>query len=537
MPFDWETTGESVVIGRSSRVELSVSDPAMSREHARLSLRDGTWYVEDLGSSNGTRVNGLPIGEVRPLQLGDRIEAGGTEVRLLAGDDAEIWEPPDTTTSGTMFRSAIDLAAAEPARPASDDVDRLRALTDRLGIINAVHRALTEPISLEDLLELILDRVFAHLNPEQGAVFLTDDDGNLACAASRSIDEEDAEALCSRHVVNEVIEKGQVALVNDALLDERFRASESLIGAGVRSLLAAPLLGREAPLGMIVLCSKAARRAFDEDDMELLASLASIAAMRVRNLRLTHAAAEQRRLKREVALARRIQLALLPMRLPEVPGYTLYAGNEPSAGVSGDFYQALPRSGGEEIVLMIADVSGKGIGASLLTGAMEALAAAPIESGSPPHEVYTTVSQLLLARTPSESHATSILAVLQAQSGRLQYTNAGHLPGLILRTGGSVEHLYSNGPPLGLLPNTTYEPAETYVRPGEMLVLFTDGITEAEDATGQEFGQQRFEAVCLTHRSATPAELADALETEVRSFTDSTAPVDDRTLLILKRHA
>ena len=251
---------------------------------------------------------------------------------------------------------------------------------------------------------------------------------------------------------------------------------------------------------------------------------------------LANAAAEQRRLKREVALARRIQLALLPLRLPEVPGYALYAGNEPSAGVSGDFYQALPRSDGEEIVLMIADVSGKGIGASLLTGAMEALAAAPIESGSPPHEVSTTVSHLLLARTPSESHATCILAALEPRSGRLQYTNAGHLPGLVLRSDGSVERLVSNGPPLGLLPDTTYPPAETCLRPEEMLVLITDGIIDAADATGQAFGQQRFEAVCLAHRSATPAELAAALATQVRSFTDGTAPVDDRTLLILKRH-
>ena len=174
--------------------------------------------------------------------------------------------------------------------------------------------------------------------------------------------------------MQQVVEERQAALVLDAQTDERFHEAMSLLDAGVRSLVAAPLLDPGGALGLIVLGSRLTVRQFAEEDMELLASLASVAAMRIRNVHLAEEAAERKRLEQEVALAREIQVGLLPDSLPEVEGWDIVAGNIPSRGVSGDFFKVEMRHDESEVVLMLSDVSGKGIAASLLT-ALEALSA------------------------------------------------------------------------------------------------------------------------------------------------------------------
>ncbi len=166
-----------------------------------------------------------------------------------------------------------------------------------------------------------------------------------------------------------------------------------------------------------------------------------MAALRIRNVALTEEAAEAKRLEQELALARRIQLALLPDRLPEVPGYEVHGGNLPSRGVSGDYYEVLTRKEGTECVLWVADVCGKGMSAALLTASLEALAAGLIEEGLGPEDIFSRVSHLLYQRTPPEKYATAFLAVLDVASGTIRYSNAGHCRGLVIRTDGSCQWL------------------------------------------------------------------------------------------------
>ena len=185
-----------------------------------------------------------------------------------------------------------------------------------------------------------------------------------------------------------------------------------------------------------MLESRAGVRQFAEEDLELLVSLAAVAALHLRNLALAMEAAERRRLEEELALARRIQVALLPDHLPEISGWDLYGGNFPSRGVSGDYYEVVERAEGRECVFMMADVSGKGMAASLLTVSLQALSTGPIEDGLPPEEICTRLSRLLYRRTPPEKYATAFLGVLEPATGRLRYTNAGHNPPLVLRAAG-----------------------------------------------------------------------------------------------------
>ena len=260
----------------------------------------------------------------------------------------------------------------------------------------------------------------------------------------------------------------------------------------------------------------------------------SVAAIRIRNVALAEEAAQRRVLEEELALARRIQEGLLPAVLPELPGWSLHARNTASRHVSGDLYQAMLRAGGGECALMIADVAGKGVAASLLAASVEALAAGAFEEGLAPAAACDRVSRLLYQRTPQEKYATAILAVADP-TGRVDYANAGHNPGLLVRASGDVERLGPTGVPLGILPGVAYRGATVALEPGDSLVLYTDGITEVTDASDEELGIDRLTATCRDHRHASAGELAQAIETAVLEFGAGRPAGDDRTLLVLRR--
>ncbi len=531
--------GDSFVLGRSRQSDVFIQDGALSRRHARLFLEDGAWWVEDLDSRNGTVVDGTMIGR-DPVRVGpgDVITMGESQVVIRQVGVAE-WDSGRQSTSGVpVFRPAREVLRDSmhgQEAPIPTDVASLQKITRRLAMLNEVHQVLARSIELEELLELILDRAFEHLGPSEGAIFLTEEDGSFRCAVRRPSGDDHADRLCSHSLIEQVISGAQAALVLDVEEDERFKDAASLMIAGLRSLVAAPLMEPGGIHGMIVLGSRLQTRQFSEEDMELLVSLAAVAAMRIRNVKLTREAIERHRLERDVELARRIQVALLPDRLPEVQGYRLHAGNVPSLGVSGDFYKVEERCGGKEVVFMVVDVSGKGISASLLTGSLEALSAAPIASGEPPERVCASCSRLLLERTPPERYATMFLGVLGPETGVVRYCNAGHTPGLLLRASGSIEWLRTTAPPVGLLPGVTFEAAGTVLEPGDTLLVYTDGITEVENPEGEEFGEERLEALCARSAGSIPGELARAIETELEAFTDGTPLHDDRTLLIVQR--
>jgi len=536
--FERRVEGESVVLGRGLDCDLSIADPFLSRRHARLVAGDSGWRIEDLGSRNGTRVNGELVEGLRPVGAGDVIEISGCRIEVLGGGSSSSVRPEraDLSPDATYFRSAAELLESQTGEIAADE-DELRRWAERLSVVNEVHRDLGRPLSLPELLERTLDRVFDHLQPERGVIYLRREDGTFEPAAHRA-KAGAGEILHSTSLLREVAENGLAALVFDVESDERFAEAKSMLDFGVRSLVAAPLLDAEGSLGMIALDSRLPVRQFREVDMEMLVSIASAAALRIRNLALAEEAAERRRLQTELDLARRIQVALLPEDLPEPEGWSIYGGNLPSRGVSGDFYEVVERESAEgrlEVVLLIADVSGKGMAASLLTASLEALLAPHVEAGLPPEEIATRASHLLYRRTPPEKYATVFLAALDPETGRVRYACAGHNPALLLRADGEVERLVATGPPLGLLPLATYRPAETALEPGSVLVLYTDGFVEAEDPDGEEYGIDRLETVCREHRTGPPADLAEAIESDVERYARGVPIADDRTLVIARR--
>jgi sigma-B regulation protein RsbU (phosphoserine phosphatase) len=524
-----------VIIGRSNLAEVTISDRFLSRRHARL-FRDGDdWLIEDLGSRNGTLVNGVRILAPTAVVPGDVIGVSAS-ILEVSGANARRTETVDDATR-TIFRAAETILGESKqamSRPDVADQEELRRAADQLRVMVDVHQAMAESMTVEELFDRVLDRVFVHFQPQNGAIFLLEDDA-LVRVVSRSTSACEDSFPESQSLAAEVIDKGLAAVVYDTSTDERFHKAESLLMAGVRSLVAAPLLTGAGALGMIVLSSQLAQREFREQDMELLVVVASAVGLRMRNLALAEEAAERKRFERDVALARRIQVNFLPPETPQPPGLEIYGGNIPSRGVSGDYYQVVEREDHGDVAVIIADVSGKGIAASLLTGYVDALCLAYLGEGHPPEEIFNRVSPQMNRKTPVESFATAFLGLLDPATGRLTFASAGHDPVALVRSSGELEWLMPTGMPLGLMPTATYTASEATLEPGDTMVLYTDGITEAADPDEEEFGRERLGECCVENRELPVDQLAEKLHTTVDEFTQGVPYHDDRTLVILRR--
>jgi sigma-B regulation protein RsbU (phosphoserine phosphatase) len=529
--FSHSVEGDSLVMGRSSKADLVIPDPYISRLQARLYRDGGRWLVEDLGGRNPTLLNGQPVTQAVRITPGDVLTVSETRIRVetaVLRDD-----PPSGATIYRPARALIDPQDTETGAEAAPVA--LKRLRDRFRRLNEFNRALAGPISQEGLLALVLDRAFADFRPEEAVVFLRDANGDFRQAAARRMPGAGGNFLYSRSLIREVTEKGLAALVHDASSDERFSSSESILSSGVRSLAAAPLLDPEGCPGMIVLSSRIHMRSFSEEDLEELVSLASAAALRLRNIALAEEAAQRQVLEKELSLARQIQIALLPASLPTFDGYELVASNFPTRAVSGDLYQVQSRRDGRECVILLADVAGKGISAALLTASLEALAAGPIEVGQEPDVIFEQLSRRLHARTSPERYATGFLAVLHTDTGRFCYASAGHNPALLLRASGGVEQLGATGLPLGLLPVGDYLREERMLAPGDTVVLYTDGITEAANPAREEYGLERLIEVCRAKAAEGVEKLGAALQTDLDAFAQGVSFADDRTLVLLRR--
>jgi serine phosphatase RsbU (regulator of sigma subunit) len=542
-PFEREVSGQEALLGRSEECHIVVPDRAVSRRHARIFQQDDAWFVEDAGSRGGTRLNGQPVDGPTKISPGDEIGIGQTSLTLDGG----------IGRSSVKRRSSGGVSSIAPGQSvyknadallrdslsgshATEDVDNLRRRAARLELLNEVHHALARSMALDELLEMILAKAFEALQPEEGVIVLRDGPGEYRQAVSRRPPGSVGETLVSQTLLGEVVEKKQAALVCDVAADTKFGTAASIRMSGVRSLIAAPLYDEDGPLGMISVDSRAFVRPFDEDDLELLTSLAAVASIRIRNVALAQEAVERRRLEEELQLARSIQLGLLPRQLPTLDGWELFGTSSPSRFVSGDHYQVVER-GENELFTMTSDVSGKGMAAALLTASLEALSAVPIEEVLSVEEICRRVSKLLYQRTPPAKYATSFVASVDLGTGHLRYSNAGHNPSLVLRTDGTIERLGSTGTPLGMLPEAPYTANEIDLAPGEVFVAYTDGIVEAEDPDEEEYGLERMEEVCREMRTKPLEELAAALDGSLAEFVRGVPYADDRTLVMLRRVA
>lgn len=536
-PVSWhEVRGESAVFGRSSKADVVLADRCLSRLHAQLILRERGWFLEDLGSRNTTFLNGRPLSGPESVHPGDVIRLADNRVVIeelvsgkAAAGDGLTGTADENLPGNTIVRSAAQLLAAEPRERGLAET----VFTGRLRLLNEVHRALAAPIKLEALLGLILDSAFAHLTPEEGAIFLKRAGGGYDRVASRRVPGVTGEYLYSRRLAQEVTEKGIAALVVDASLDTRFASSESIMGSGTRSILAAPLLHSEGCLGMIVLSAKSRARPFSEDELELLVALASAAALRIRNIALTEETARRRLLDKELELAHDIQMAMLPRTFPARPEVEIAAVLRPARSVGGDLYDVV--ADGSHVWLVIGDVSGKGLGAALFMAVTKTLFRAIVSSATSVADVVTRMNRELARDNEQAMFVTVFAARLDLATGELEYVNAGHNPTYHLTVEGRCAPLGgAPDPALGAVEDQGYRPARLGLRRGDTLALYTDGVVEALNAHGEEFQIPRLEAYLAGCYGVPAATLVHGLVERVEDFAGDAPQYDDVTVLALR---
>jgi len=527
-PTDHECRDGAVTFGRAVGADIVVTDGSMSRSHARIVREGDGWVVQDLGARNGTYVNGDRIEGRRQVAPGDVIKMGATVVRVSA-QGAE----PDHALGGndvgsSIFRPVSDIDKTEmhgaaPSRVAA----RLKALND-------FHRAMAGPISLDELLELLLERLFAALHPEEGVILLRQPDGTLTTAASRRLPGSTGDLVVSRRLTVEVVEKRTAALVSDLEIDERFAGAHSMIGSGIRSILAAPISDAGGCVGMVAIYSRAHVRRFGEEDLELLVSLASAAALRIRNVALAEEAAARRVQDRELALAHDIQMAMLPRRMPERPEIDMAATLIPARAVGGDLYDFLLID--DALWFVIADAAGKGVSAALFMAVTRTLFRAIAHGSATVSSVTARMNAELARDNEQQFFVTALVGRIDLRSGELSYSNAGHPPPLRAPvTGGSAFlQAMAGGIALGILDDATYDEGRVQLAPGDAVLLFTDGVTEAINGAGELFSDGRLTRAFADNAAMPVTDIVNRIVDAVNTFAGGAPQEDDITVLALR---
>ena len=544
-----------ITIGRSARNDLCIPDPFASRVHAEVRREGDEYLLQDLGSANGTLYNGATVQGVIPLTAGGRIQIGETEIIFNDGTyNSSMGATMITDNSGTSLPEAtIALAsgdrttsglleAIEGARTKPEEITAAATGTakqgDLLALISKVGVTLLSPATLNDTLEEIVSLVFEAVPADRCLIMMRDaesEDLRVAVARLRDRVGEVGEIRVSRNVLDEVVMRGKSVLTSDAQHDPRF-ASGTVVLQGVRSVLAVPLGVEDKVFGIIYADSPIAEGRFTEDHLKVLTTLASVAAIRVENTRLVEERLERERLERELALASEIQQRFQPTAPPQVEGYELQGISFPCYEIGGDYYDFIEREDGR-LVIALGDVSGKGTAAALLMSSLHAAVHAQAGSHDSLVSTISAVNRYLADNIPANRFVTLFYAELDPVSGALSFLNAGHNPPLIVHSAGTVEQLASGGLPLGIKRDADYREGRTQLQPGDVLVVYSDGVTEAVSPTGEEFGATRLYEVVSRNIEASAAGIRDRIESSLTKFAQGTSAADDITLVIVKRQA
>jgi serine phosphatase RsbU (regulator of sigma subunit) len=517
---------ELFTIGRRTAADLQIASTDVSRDHAEI-LNNGKQYIlRDLGSRYGTFVNGEQVTE-RTLLSGDRIRLGRTESVEL------VFQGTGEPASG-LRDSLRDTAA--------NDVTDLRQMA---GILNGL-RALGSGRVLGEVLTLVMDAAIEVTKAERGFVMLANDHGELEYKVARGrggLTLAGTSFNISAKIPRQVYSTGKPFSARDLMEDNLIAAAhDGTIAIGIRCVLCVPLrvvpfgnMGealQERVIGVLYVDSRERSVLYSPTTMESLEVVGTQAALAIESARLYAEAAEKGRIERELRVAADIQRALLADPAYEGRFCDLMACSIPCRTVGGDFFDYLELGDGS-FAFALGDVAGKGAPAALQAAAVQTNFAALAPVGADPAETMVKINAALLRRAVDARFATMFYGKLKAD-GDLCYSNAGQEPPMLVRRDGEVLLLETGGPVIGLLSGVAYDSAVVTMQPGDVVVVCSDGVTEARSVEGEEFGRDRaIEAVRKGHGQK-PDVVMDSLTAVMREFVGIAPQADDITVLVLR---
>jgi serine phosphatase RsbU (regulator of sigma subunit) len=528
-----ELKGADLQIGRAPGQDIRLDDARVSRHHARLEhRRDGSAFIVDLDSKSSTELNGRKLAAFQPAKLRDGSLIKIVEYELVFRDP-RVAPPEKAPGYSTVLESLDDLSSSRLARSSSYPAEALEAVLD-------VNRALGGGSDLDDMLGRALDglmTVFPAM--ERGFILIVDPQGQPRVRAVRQRGGSAQALVLSSTLIEHVLHQGKAVLIRDTTDDSRFNGVESVIST-VRTALCVPLLGHAGErLGMVQLDRSAGKSGYKPGDLDLLAAVSVPIAVVVENQRLLKERASW-------AAAREIQLALLPRGSPKIRGYAFWECYRPSLEVGGDLYDyiAIERPAGvgardtELWGVAIGDVAGKGMPAALLAASIRPEIRHMVNIGVALEEVMARVNRHIINAEFDGRFLTMALLQLDVRSHEITVVNAGHVEPLVRRAGGAIEPVHNEGagPPLGVDPRAVYKTVTVPLSPGDTVILYTDGVTDAQNANEEPFGEERLrQTLSKAQRGAAAA--GEAVLAGVTDFAPGPTQFDDITIICFERLA
>jgi sigma-B regulation protein RsbU (phosphoserine phosphatase) len=509
---------DRLLVGRSRECDLVLPDVLLSRRHAELYRTARGWLARDLGSMNGTRVNGVRIEEDRVLYDGDVVTVAGWSLAFFEAEAPE----GDTFKSdhGDRVHDITSLATRSGL-----DLSDLKRHGRLLGVLTRAAGAIVASATSEDLLDTLLSHLLDAVPARRGAVALLGKDPLVPVVVAVRPGEDEATMTIDPAVAERVLSG------RSALLAPRVPAPDD----SARSVLCAPLWftgpgeDTDRVVGLVYLESPAERTPFATEHLGLVSAVANLAASRLESVRLREEAADKRRLEEDLRGAARIQASLLPEEVPAIQGWDVGGSSRLCSAVGADYYDFAVE--GEQLLFAIGDVAGKGLAAALLMAALRAAVRALWAEPQPLAYLVARINENLLQTLPPNRYATLVLARLQPATGELRYVNAGHSAPVLVRAEGRAERLEKGGTILGVFRDATWEEGSASVAPGDTLIGLSDGVVEvpgvglsveAVDAEVRRIGGGAVEILGALQSAAD-----DALGRQQRD--------DDHTFLVLKR--
>jgi serine phosphatase RsbU (regulator of sigma subunit) len=504
-------------IGRHADHHLSLNNSQVSRQHAVIHRdRDG-YYIQDLGSSQGTYINGVRQQTAR-LSSCDRIELGSSGVVLV------FLLQQDQLTTRTIFTRIATTA------PAASELENLSLFLQAAQSLNSTQ-------VLDDVLSTLLDYTLRLTGAERGFVFLGDSAPTLHLRIGRASTSQPLtdDSDISRSILTDAARSGEEFIIGDVSGDGQPIGRESFIAHELRSVIAIPLRGRSSSahlLGVLYLDSRLRTSTLNRVSRDILSAIASESSNLIENARMVEAERAADLLRNELSIAASIQQSILPRELPVIPGIAIHARTIPSTQVGGDFYDIIqiPEDSGGGFVAIVADVSGKGISAALLAAIVQGMIYAQIKGGIALADAFAAANNFLCSRVSGQKYVT-MLALRYRPSGQVELVNGGHVPPYLVLPDSPAQPIPDGDVPVGLLPGAVFHSIAMTLPPHARLVLLSDGITETEDPSGDQFSETELIAQLAAN------DPVDAIFAAVHRFSAGAPLRDDCTILVIDRTA
>lgn len=406
----------------------------------------------------------------------------------------------------------------------------------RFALLNDLGRTVASTLNLDEVLQRLL-RSTLQLTQADTAYVIVPDAGTLQCRAGLNKQGDELTGLdISFTLANRVLFSREPLCILDTGADESAQTA-SVMALNLQSVMCVPMVVNDRLIGLLYVSSNFVTHSFTASDLDLLIAIAGQTAMSVQNAFYVCELDKKTKLEAELGIAHAIQMGMLPIRLPEVPGYSLAARCLPALEVGGDLFEVFPQASGE-LGMFIGDVSGKNVSAALYMAVTHMAVRAVLPDSGRPQDGLKKLNAIVTPDFKDGSYVTALYVSLDTASGVARYVCAGHTPACIIRTDGQLEEVWQRGLFLGLNPtrfDETLSEADFTLDPGDALVMFTDGLTEARNPQGEEFGIERLHESLLVARTGTATDLLEAVYHSVATFVQDARPFDDQTMLVIKR--